>query len=304
MSKDEFENREAIPIPDNEPDNEGLGYVNPAPIVGDYIPSLTPAEALGVPGDIAEQARIARALPGVVGLSPGYNIDVQSVFDTRPVNATDFHVSTNGFVAADLANTLLLSYTVPNGKIALIRGIRWQFTMSAPNSISGIPDDSAVSGRQKAIILQINGNTPADLIDNNIPAFQGVGSNWQDIFIVVGPSQLIEVVSAIGDTSVFGHAEIRGTLLLSRGLPYPFEIGSKKEPVSTPPKRPAVCQDYSFTCYLQLLIILNRKRGHWQTPPPGFTKSARGIYDRHQIPSAGGVPRINEMIDKLRRKVS
>lgn len=229
MADDEFENRENNlgELPEDISFERGdlADYKKRAY----YVPPGS-----DVPPDIVKQSEINKQISGLPQGSPGYDVSVQSVFDTRPINATDFIASSNGFVDACSVADILLSYTIPEGRVAIIRGIRWMFALNAGAGIviANVPPEQSPVSVLNQILLKINGVVPDSLINNNISAFQGIGMEWQTFHTVAGPGQVItahvkNVEPQCNGGSVVCHVEIRGNLILTSGLPYPFEVGTR-----------------------------------------------------------------------------
>lgn len=220
MANDEFENRddELGELPEDISFERGdlADYQKEAY----YVPG-------GAPPDVAEQSRIGGEITGAPEGSPGYDVGVQSVFDTRPINATDFIAATNGYVSIDSPNYTALTYIVPQGKVAIIRGIRWSERVNSGTILEGFGLGTA----DFITVLAIDGSVPTDLVHDGVSIFQGVNSDWQYFHTVAGPGQVVTVklVNSFPSNggSYWGHAEIRGNLILTTGLPYPFEVGAK-----------------------------------------------------------------------------
>lgn len=154
--------------------------------------------------------------PGEVGVSPPANLQVQSVFETRPIAGFDFAFSRS--VGFDLAGNAEAMVQVPNGYTAVLR--RVEFNISPPdlnNSIANpvrmvlLRDDSAIQNNE--VMLFGPWQTYTWHTHHVFGFWQRFGAR---------------VFCAIGIQAPTAQLLVRffGTLIPSRSLAYPDEIAS------------------------------------------------------------------------------
>lgn len=211
-------------------------------------PAYQPGQQL--PPDIAYQRGINRQVQGGdVNLgSPGampYN--VQSVYDVLPINAKKFYKWDSGVFDIGITsgtNTVSISYTVPNGYIALLRKIKWKFR---DPSISNYGVEFAEETEFQRLTIN---NTSVFDIDLNIIGYIGAGLNSEgsgvlpefvdyelDVYALAKAQDIIKMeffTPAIGSVITAGAVsatvltmELFGDLLLDTGRPLPYEPGSR-----------------------------------------------------------------------------
>lgn len=185
-----------------------------------------------VQADVSENLRYRGELrPGTVPV----DIEVLSVFDSRPVNASDFLVLTppGGVDLPGGFQTDVLSVTVPAGRLLVLRRVRWRVYVSA-----GVPGYGLIGWTYAGVSLQysfappwtfrltINRNIPDALALNSIDPFQGPFGR-ADLFLLVDEGETVTFtrITGAGGEADRGFAEFHGTMLLKRGLPKVFEIG-------------------------------------------------------------------------------
>lgn len=145
----EFEDRERE-LANNDPIDQ-LGELSPTHLTerGEFRhfrgePNVTPplarpigeARPAGIPPDIATENRV-QSMPGETG-SPGIPAVVTSAFDTRPINGRDFTAQDVGNLTlpAAAAQTVSVSYTVPDGFVSILRGFAFYPSILADVSIN------------------------------------------------------------------------------------------------------------------------------------------------------------------------
>lgn len=158
---------------------------------------------------------------------------VASIYDTRPVNSQEFWVSTNDVAIVSTGNPTSLSWTVPDGYVAVIRAIRWQHiaaSINPPSNFYAIPDFKVTTAPVYMQVL-VNGGMKSAFNANGNSSLQGWGSDWQDTHVIAGPGELIEIKTSTTFEFAFTycHSEIKGQLLLSRGYAKQFEIANIDE---------------------------------------------------------------------------
>lgn len=161
-----------------------------------------------------------------------YNSKVTSTFDSRPVNAQDFLFSTVGrflLPATDpaLPSTVKLSYPVPGGFIAVLRGYRYELLPIVP-----IPHTS--------LILNISVNNVAQLGYKNLrhgkylgdfaPSFL-LSDTGHNIDFVFNASKGLNAIEPDPDNPIEIREivlEVYGNLIQISGAPLALEIANKQ----------------------------------------------------------------------------
>lgn len=192
---------------------------------------LSPGEAgapmpgQGIPVDIARQQ-------GVKGLTTARDqlmsqgSSVRSVYDSRPINATDFlHTFANDLELTDPGETETISfdYFIPGGYIGVLRGFHYEFELAVATVertgilCSILVNDIVQVGYEDMTLGQIT-----------------VDPQLQPTFILVPLSGKLTLKLVFDGTPyVDGGVPIQsffvklyGNLLLTQGVPLPFEIGN------------------------------------------------------------------------------
>lgn len=199
---------------------------------------------------LANDLRINRVVPdaeqGPTGINvPGYPGMVQSVYDARPANAVDFYRTSNTgnseanaqeWVELTPPEDLLMEFTVPEGTVAVLRAIKWQFFIEKNVSPFSFPPPQDVSPVAPWIAIRINGiiQSPfrqddalgANIGDGVFSGLSGFGGYWRDIYLPVESNAVVSIFvqHMLGDIAqISGYCEMTGQLLLSRGYPANFE---------------------------------------------------------------------------------
>lgn len=193
----EFETREESAI---KPAGVGSGVFNPASLVGGKSP-------IGASSD-------ARVI---------------SVFSGRPVNAQDF-LQIGGTLTVDgigTTETASFSYTVPQGRVAVVGGIAFSLDLIYP-AVTIVSMVTQIFVDNNPVLFMDPWNNAQIL--NRTPTFFLVDENKTITIRSIRVSTL-SVAARIAATGVTYTpnftAEISGTMLSKRGLPVNFEIGSK-----------------------------------------------------------------------------
>lgn len=196
-----------------------------------------------IPPDIKYQGKVKEdTRSGELG-SITQGTHVTSTYNSRPINNQEFFVSTNGFVDSCTDEDVVIQYEIPQSRVAVFRSVRWQF-LSTDGFTTYVPYFNPLVTKA-SIRITVNGAPVENVTQNGIDSLQGVGHDWQEIFFVAPAGSLVKVIgihSFCNGQSWYCHAELRGQLLLSRGLPDNYEIGSlqpeKPRPVVAQPKSP------------------------------------------------------------------
>lgn len=156
--------------------------------------------------------------PGQVGLSPPANLQVQSVFDTRPIAAFDFAFSLVGDFGGALSAVFTGQQQAPNGYTAVLRRVEVEVT---PPLLNAGPD---------GVVLMLTRDDSS--IQNNEVVIHApfVAYTWETHH-VFGFWQRFGLRAMCGAPPPMSPpsklvARFFGTLIPSRSLPYPDEIAS------------------------------------------------------------------------------
>lgn len=156
--------------------------------------------------------------PSVVGIAPPANLQVQSVFDTRPIAAYDFAISDTVDFGGMNSSSAAIMVAVPDGYTAVLRRVELE---SVPallyNGVDGA--DIALTRDDSAI-------------PNNVVKLRaGLSSYTWDTHQVFGFWQRFGVRLTCGVAPpIIPEPKLTvrffGVLIPSRSLPYPDEIAS------------------------------------------------------------------------------
>lgn len=164
--------------------------------------------------------------PGVTGLNvPKFGTLVQSVFDTRPINGYDFYDGDRQTVLVDPCTLTvipmsLFGFRVPQGYVAVVRRI-------ILSNVIGIPAVDIVTGILGTMNMSVLLSNVAVPGMSNVLVL-GMDAIY-DTHIIADENQIIDVVLSdfgAAATSVTITGLLYGNLLLKRGLPPTFEVGS------------------------------------------------------------------------------
>lgn len=148
-----------------------------------------------------------------------YGIKTQSVFDSRPINATDFNVKTRALLAPYQGEATVLFakavFTPPNGFIAILRNIEFSLLSSAGTPFIPV---SALNG--VTLQVKINGIVQPYFVDDiAYDTYEKI-----DSFVVVPQNSELEV-NVIYDWATdltgpsFGLVHLYGNVIMDTGLP-------------------------------------------------------------------------------------
>lgn len=187
-----------------------------------------PNPDLYAPAEPSRAAPDVRYAPGNDGGMLGIDLpkiptDVTSTFDTRPINGTDAWISDRQSVTGTAYGTpvmTLFSYIVPKGYVFVVREFVIEAMTGAQfgTQVSGLPNWGPAS-------LRFNGISQLGFSEVNIPT---VPTQYK-LHAIADEGMIVTVtwaiVAGIANTvSVLGL--LYGNLLLKRGYPLPYEIGS------------------------------------------------------------------------------
>ncbi len=161
--------------------------------------------------------------PGMTGLNvPKFGTTVQSTYDTRPVNGTDFIFGDRDTLTDTCQPSLsltLFDYSVPSGYIGVLRDI------TLTNFVGAYTSGPFVD--PMTMTLKVNGISQLGMTDVVVLQMDF----RYDFHVVADERSVVSLHLNLGsphDTGitigVFGL--LHGQLLLKRGFPVPFEIGS------------------------------------------------------------------------------
>lgn len=178
---------------------------------------ITPDMAIA--GRQGEAAR--RAPPG----EPPLDYNVRSVYDSRPINGTDFNIAV-AFQGSttDTFTDALCEFIVPPGSICVLLQTH---TWVEANDGSGGPGPAFARSQVLASLTLDGGNVP---YNQNVP----VGSEQDDLlksFIIANEFQAmgVRLIASIGTpfpVNAIVYAHFYGNLLAKTGRPTPFEIAN------------------------------------------------------------------------------
>lgn len=182
---------------------------------------------------LAEQREQAKNLPRG---APPVEISVMPVWDSRLVNMRDF-LATPGVEPPTPGTTNALTYTVPAGYTALLRGFRY---ITDPPAVAGPTDVRAT--------LLVDDSIVPDFV---AMPFGPTMADYQDTFVIARQGQIITLRLVIAIALPVGtdfFAFLYGNLRLSDGRALNQEVGEKVKPakviVQPPPApkaAPAAC---------------------------------------------------------------
>lgn len=153
---------------------------------------------------------------GVVGVSPPANLQVQAVFETRPIAGFDFAFSRSvGFDANGVAEAMVQT---PNGYTAVLRRVEFNIAPPDPNTSTAAParlvltrDDSAIQNNE--VLLFGPWQTYTWHTHHVFGFWQRFGARVFCAIAIGAPTSEIVV-------------RFFGVLIPSRSLAYPDEIAS------------------------------------------------------------------------------
>lgn len=185
-----------------------------------------------IPPDIRNENAV-RQLPSI-DKSPSISALVDSTFDTRPVNAWDFHSVGSGILNpgnGSAVDTLTFTHTIPNGYIGILRGFKYKAlalagfrAVSFDNntdffdifSITLLNDNIIVPNFEQMKLGQVaNVMIPTHVIGNENKSFT--------LKLEASDYYMNTVINALLTSNMRVSFELYGNHLLSRGLPVNFE---------------------------------------------------------------------------------
>jgi len=204
-----------------------------------------PANTRVVDPDLVIAQRSRDMLDNLPTGAPPQQYDVRSIYDSRPINATDFNLSISNFSAENAGgvwngNFCDFTFTVPNGYVAVLRELHHSFT--PPPVIAGRSEVTA-SFLINGALYQQPVQFAADNLGDSDLALQTVtdipiGLESDDIlqgFVIADQGQTlgvrIKVTAAIAAVEPVCHAHLYGQLLQKTGRPAQFEIANPSDKV-------------------------------------------------------------------------
>lgn len=201
---------------------ERIGYVPPGGPPGSEAQVADLARGEGI-SDYVESRPVSKRPPGLL-------YQVQSTYDSRPVQGTDFQATAcDSLVFAGAPPTfpaVSATYTVPENKIAVLRAFQYQVTPQPINVVS-----------EGSCWLQ------SDLFDNDVivPDYNGMVHPVYmrerfPVFAIFDERRIIKLrLSLVAGTVLAGlagetlgvHFALYGNLILKTGIPKEFEIANK-----------------------------------------------------------------------------
>jgi hypothetical protein len=175
------------------------------------------------PGQQVDSARTAYDNTPIGPIPFAY--DVRAVFDSRPVNGYDFNivVSTSG----ELVNPITISFTVPNGYVAVLKRV-----------ISFIESPIPASALRSDVLLTLLLNQGVVPNNANIP----VGIEQDDLvrcFVIADQGSVLSarlvVSAAILALTPTYTIQFYGNLLQKTNIPTPFEVANPTHKVTGQP---------------------------------------------------------------------
>lgn len=222
-------------------DEQGLGEL-PADIYAQYLEQFA-----AVPGSLNRVPAESGGL-GVPSSSPKYDVGVKSVFQTLPINAVEFNysnkdgtfshgstgiVGSTGFISTQLydsnfaAGNAGLAFDSDPGYITIIKKITWNvspkrfFYQNINQNYLNIYVGGVIVSAGNNVAIRDSGNIDSNIICPENTRVQ-VLFNFNSTYGQIAPSLLLTK-----NLTPFCNIIVYGYKLLSRGLPAPFEIGSK-----------------------------------------------------------------------------
>ena len=196
---------------------------------GQYVPPGQGFEGSKVADLQRETGIIEEVVRGIPDVAPELAFHVQSTYDSRPVQATDWQASgcdTIVFGTSGNFDSITFSFTVPENKIAVLRGFRYQVT---PIPV-GIVDEGDCW-------LQ------SDIFDSGVPVPQHVEmfhpvfmQKFFPTFVIFDERRLVqlrlsqadvEIADAMDGEEVGVLFELFGNLILKTGIPKEFQIANR-----------------------------------------------------------------------------
>lgn len=243
----EFEDREKELH--QEPDNLGNLPQDTARQKGTAINQQTPHDipshtgmlnmgAASLPADIEKNFQTLGVDKETKLGSPSIPASVTSVYDARPINARDWMITqypTTNLGVPEAADTLEATFAVPEGFVGVLRRFRWQpgRLLSPSNEDLGdgsyigyIPSvtllvDNIVVPDYDGLKFGVSMVSPADTF-----VLAAAGSIFKMRLIVSSAFKTLYNDAGLGGNLAFKF-EMYGQLLLTRGLPLPFEVSSQ-----------------------------------------------------------------------------
>jgi len=196
------------------------------PLGGEFAETIGDRQQAGDPDIRGVLPRPHNVPPGIAPPSP---LQVQSVFDTRPLSAYDF--AFDGFgVFGDEAPPFLVEAQVPNGYTAVLRRVQFEFTPPLALAVSPV-------GSGGPPLFQFFLTRDAGVIPANVVRFRGVCAEYEwQTHQVFGMNSFMGVRGAFAaggaepiyppDDGIDVTVRFFGTLIPSRSLPPSEEVGS------------------------------------------------------------------------------
>lgn len=162
-------------------------------------------------------------------LTPNIDVNVNAVFDSRPVNSVDFY-QTGGTLTTNFVGdveTAVLSYVIPNGRIAVVKFVSFEFEPIYPaNTVSSVITTVTINGNA----IPFNDAFSGPQTRSRIPTFLLVDQG-QTLSITSVRTSTLTIAARIALSGVpyipTFVGEIGGTMLVKRFIDLPFEVGSK-----------------------------------------------------------------------------
>ncbi len=209
---------------------DGLGQLGALPEDRQEPRQMSPEEAgamregQGVPVDIQRQEGV-QSIPVQPDRLMSQGADVRSVYDARPINAKDFIDTQNATISVPFSapGTIVqeFDYFIPGGYIGVLRGFRYEIETPVGQAdrdtfrVSILVNDIIQLGYENLKLGQEQ--------DRYVPTFILAPLNGKLTLRLTFNGQ---DVADSGITDLPVYSELYGNLLLSQGVPLPFEIGN------------------------------------------------------------------------------
>ena len=210
-----------------EREKEELGELSEDLLIehGENYPKSTDYFETGLPVDLKSSTPLADATVALEDRTQ--SAIVKSVFDTRPVNGTDFHFTDSQSVTVHDETGAIVDfiYSVPPSYVAVLREFKYTINpiffglgpnISASISVNGI----AQVGHTEMEIPQNYGYFNTHII---------APENAKITLRLIIP---LEYADPNPNFSLWAH--FHGNLILSKNIPLPFEIGNQLPPRKVP----------------------------------------------------------------------
>jgi hypothetical protein len=170
-----------------------------------------------IPPDQINQALSQSLAKDLVNVAPYVDANITSTYDARPINAIDFYRIDQVTSGANFTSSLF--FTVPFGRVAILKNVGWYAPSLATANVYGVYD--TIKARADILIDGIFDNQYQNIlypIADNLP-----------VYVIAAAEQIIElrVTNTVGDAGFVAELSMYGQLLLASGSATNYEPGTK-----------------------------------------------------------------------------